>query len=93
MTMVKLPADVRMRVNDALHNMCKRRHRSIPLSDITSLLATHGLKVEECILTGRIGNAKIDVLTIGGQDVNSWLVLSWVKGDIDHQWEVNAYLS
>jgi hypothetical protein len=91
--MVKLPADVRMRVNDALHNMCKRRHRSIPLSDITSLLATHGLKVEECILTGRIGNAKIDVLTIGGQDVNSWLVLSWVKGDIDHQWEVNAYLS
>lgn len=93
MTMVKLNARTRMLVNDALYDMCKRRHRSIPLSDISTLLATHGMKIEDCILTGRIGNAQIDVLTTDGQEVNSWLVLSWLKGDIDHQWEVNAYLS
>jgi hypothetical protein len=82
-----------MRLNDALNDMCKRRHRSIPLSDITALLARHGLKIEECILTGRSGTAQIDVNTTDGQEVNSWLVLSWFKGEHDGQWEVNAYLS
>ena len=91
--MVKLNSKTRHLVNDALHDMCKVRHRSIPLSDITKLLAEHGMKIEECILTGRTGNAQIDVLTLDGAEVNSWLVLAWHKGDVDNQWEVNAYLS
>lgn len=91
--MKKLDAKTRMLVNDALHDICKRRHRSIPLSDITALLATNGLKIEECIICGTNSNAQLDVFTLDGQEVNSWLVLAWYKGETDHQWEINAYLS
>lgn len=90
---MKITSKVRNLVNDALHDMCKRRHRSIPLSDISTLLANNGLKIEECLLCGTNSNAQIDVFTTDGQEVNSWLCLSWLKGDIDQHWEVNAYLS
>lgn len=91
--MFKLTSKVRSNVNRDLANLCRVRHYGIPLSDITTLLAGYGLKIEECLICGTNSNANLDVLTLEGQEVNSWLCLSWLKGDHDGKWEVNAYLS
>jgi hypothetical protein len=91
--MVKINAKTRKLINDALYEMCKRRQRSIPLADINTLLSQHGMQTEDYILCGTNSNANIDVFTADGQEVNTMLALSWLKGDHDQQWEVNAYLS
>jgi hypothetical protein len=91
--MVKLNAKVRRAINERLADMCRNRLPSIPLSDMLSLLAEHGLKFEECILCGRNSRANLDVTTEAGEEVNSWLCLSWLKGDHDGLIEVVAYMS
>lgn len=90
--MQKLLAPIRRKLNNALYDICKGMQDNIPLGAINNLLATEGMKLEECIITGREGKAGIDILTTDGKEVNSVVALSWHKFDTG-KWEINAYVS
>lgn len=85
---------------DRLADLCRRRHAAIPLKIIAEILQDAGVRwAEDFLLCGQEGRASLDLVSLGVAGpaglpvVNSVLVLYWLKGLHDGQYEVNAYLS
>lgn len=90
---MKLKAPLRLSINSKFYDICRTYHNSIPIKQISELLGQHNIKfAEDFLLTGRDSGDKFD-LTMNGEPLESWLVLTWYKFDTTGRWEVNAYLS
>jgi hypothetical protein len=90
---MKLDAKTRGKLNDKIHDATVGMKDVIPLDDFNNILAPVGLKIEECILCGRTGNANLNLFTLQGEECkNSVLALSWFRYDTG-RYDVTAYLS
>jgi len=79
-------------LNNKIADTVKGLKESIPLKDWMNILATEGIKIEECLLCGREGRANIE-LYHGEESVdNSWLCITWYKHDTGSL-DITAYLS
>ena len=69
-------------------------HIGIPLREISLVLNSAGLKLEEAILCGREGRATFDLFHVhtGFSVLNTMLCLSWYKMESGH-YEITLYLS
>jgi hypothetical protein len=91
---MKLNVKIRGKLNDQIHDATVGMKDAIPIADFEKILAPVGLKLEECILCGRTGNANIKLFTLEGVECsNSMLALSWFKYETTNRYDVNAYLS
>lgn len=90
---MKLLTPLRRIINNGLYDISRKQHDSIPIREISELLAKHNMRINEdfFILTGEKGDTKFDMDMNEEMIANSWLVLSWQK--LTTKWEVNAYLS
>jgi len=104
---LRLPANVRKRLNNRIVDIIKPLQNEIPLSDIDDALRSEGcLLIQEDgtpwsgFLTGREGRTTIEVASINSKNnqnmyvpfVNTMLVLYWHKMD-SGRYETIAYLS
>lgn len=100
----KLPAGIKKKANDALHDM-GNYHDGIPINLISSVLQPFGIYLANedntpfgGFFTGRDGRTNIDLMQghpeQGGRPIsNSMLVLTWHKMEQTGRYEIVAYLS
>lgn len=88
---MNLKAATRKKLNNRIADAVKGMKDAIPMADLSSILATEGITMEECLLCGREGKANID-LYHGQETVNGWLCLTWYKHDTG-RYDLTAYLS
>jgi len=89
---MKLLTKERKVLSGQIAEVCNGYNDNIQLAAISEILKSAGITLEECILTGRDGQATIDMFRDGQMITNSSLWLSWHKGDTG-RWETTAYLS
>lgn len=90
---MRLKASVRSRINGDLADLCRSRHRYVPLGDAQRILDKHGLCFEDVMLCGREGRANLDLSGDGETVDNAMLVITWYKGDFDGCYESTMYVS
>jgi len=89
---MKLLAKERKTLSGKIADLCKGYKDNIQLAGISEILKSANITLEECILTGRDGQATLDMFRDGIMITNSTLWLSWHKGETG-RWETVAYLS
>lgn len=98
---VSIPSRIRSKINDVLHSISTKYHKSIPITDIFNALKSQDvLPVQEDgtewsgLLVGREGRATIDLVRNAEEKTpfKSSLIMSWHKMPSGN-YEINAYLS
>ncbi len=97
---MRLPTNIRKKINSEIYGLTKVPHNSIPLGTIDDLLRENGFfLIQEDgqpwsgFLLGENSHTTIDIGSENGIVTNAVLVISWYRYSITGRYEIVAYIS